>query len=123
MKRIIAAELCKLDQPNKNGRIYPTAAMEAAIAQIKDPLMGTIGELTSVVDLSQVAFMASNLRIEDGKLLGEINITQTPKGYVLEQVISEMAFRTVGTGVVGEDGVVRDYQLTCVAAVPKDEAA
>jgi hypothetical protein len=120
--------LQELDKPNKNNRSYTKAAMEKAIEEAnKRPLLGTLGVLDGpTVPMTEVAFSVSNLHIEGDFLVGEAKILKTPKGMELEGMLtnpSSIAFRTAGVGTVGADGVVSDFVITYISAIPADTAA
>lgn len=135
MTELIAVKIQKLDEANRNGRIYSTEAVQEALDKIDQRhVFGTIGypntgtyiQDNTGIPLHEVSHMANNLRIEDGYLVGDIKVLETPKGNILSQLIEdgvETAFRTLGYANVDADGQVRDFTLTGVVLVPADSAA
>lgn len=127
---IRTVQIAQADVPNLNGRVYPRSTLEAMIAEQekKDPnrVFGTIGmpEGTSV-DLARVSHSVSNLRLDDeGRLLGDVMILETPQGQILKRVLEaepERQFRMAGIGKLQDnsDGTttVLDFRLISVNLV------
>lgn len=127
MSKTFTINILTVDEPNFNGRIYPRAVVEEAISKAKDPLPGTIGmPLDEDVPEEEVSHQVSNLRLEDGRLMGTVTILGTPKGKILEGMI-DADFRTAGTGMISisENGhtVVTDFVLKSINALPKGTGA
>ena len=119
-------EVLTLDEPNLNGRTYPTHVVERAISTLPVATFGLTGTLGFVADsnipMDKIAFSARNLRITEGKLLCDIK-TWGPQAGVLESCWDFVAFRTAGHANIDSNGVVSNYQLLYIAAVNKDTAA
>lgn len=114
-KRII-----KLDETSAVGNHYTTEVMQKALdALAGKQLLGTlcIGEISTIIDLADVSHVVDNLAIEDGYLVGEITILDTPRGSALK-ALREDAYRFApcGTGIRDEDGKIRDFTLTSISA-------
>jgi len=125
-------QLLRLDVPNGNGRCYTTEAVEAAIKKLNGaPLLGTIGipepngDGNSFInlDIRKVSHTVSNLRIEDGFLVGDMKILQTDPGSELSFMLDSVAFRPNSIGKVSTDGFVSDLTFVSVSAVDKEQAA
>lgn len=119
-------KVLQLDEPNANGRIYPTEAIMEAIQKAPDSVLGTIGiPETPEFDLSAVALAANQFRIEDGYLTAEVTVLKTPAGETLQQLIDNghVAFRPIGYGTVGEDGTISNYTMHSISVLSKDLAA
>lgn len=115
----------QLDVPNGNTRVYSTNEMEKAIAGV-EMLFGEMDpEPGMTVVLSNVSHSIRNLAIEDGYLVGEMTVLNTPAGNQLSSVMekSDVQFRMSGTGIVTTDahGIqhVTDYRLISVFATNK----
>lgn len=124
----IKVKLLELDMPNKNGHIYPKEAFQKIIdMNANKEILGTLGfgESSNVtnVNLKDVAFTAGDLRIEGDSVYATVRPIATPKGQILSKIISDCAFRTAGLGQVDSNGVVSEFSISYIAAVPKDEAA
>jgi hypothetical protein len=122
-----------LDAPNHNNRTYTTAAMTEAIAKaaLAHPggVVGRNGiqqgeESSDTLDLNRASHIVSNLRIEDGKVLGTVRTLATADGAVLESLMNqtEMGFRTAGIGMINDVGVVTEFELLYIAAVPVEQS-
>lgn len=89
-------------------------------------VFGSIGMPEGVaVDLSKVSHTVSNLHItEDGKVLGDVMILDTPQGRIMEKVLEaepERQFRLAGIGKLedNDDGTttVTDFRLLSINLV------
>lgn len=108
----------RADFPNGNGRIYPMSALEHCVEKAKaGPVLGSLGLTEGVsVALSEVSHTVENLRIEEGYLVGDVTVLDTPKGQALEKLIDSCDFRSTGTGLI-RGGHVVDYNLISIDAV------
>lgn len=117
-------QIQKLDEANKNGRIYTSTEMQTVVNALKGKaLLGTIGmPPEGKIALADVSHAVNELSIEDGYLVGKATILKTPKGELLQKLLEadDLSFRMIGTGKVGEDGVVSEYTLLSVVVLPKD---
>jgi hypothetical protein len=131
-------KIIHLDTPNKNNRIYPRAEMEKSIAARNSqniPLFGPLNNsiFSNEINISEVAFICNNLRIEEDYVVGDMKILNTPKGIILNELMknTEMAFRTVGYGDIKEtlfngdivSNIVSNFELYSLCVVPADQAA
>ena len=118
----ITVRICQADVPNKNNRTYSTEALQNAVDKLPRPeLLGTIGmPVSDKVDLFNVSHSVSNLRLEDGYLVGTMKVLETPQGKMLKELLStppSLDFRLAGVGKVDRNGVVSDFTITSVNAV------
>lgn len=131
-KTKIAVRIMRADVPNGNGRVYPMSALEHCVERGKtETIFGTLGApCKGAVDLNEVSHVVRNLRIEDGYLIGDIEILQTEKGDILGQLLDavQIDFRAAGTGNLGIDfhtaatgkfdaGTVLDFTLVTIDAL------
>lgn len=118
-------QLLKLDEKNLNGRIYSTVEIEKAISQIKDGgVFGVNGaQETPFIDVSKISMSAKNLRVEDGYLVADVKVLDTPAGKELQLMLDDVEFRPSGYGRVNEDGTLSDYTLLSISAVKKGTGA
>lgn len=131
MKLISSGVIVEADVPNRNGRVYPRVVLEQMIREVErkaNParVFGSIGMPEGVaVDLSKVSHTVSNLHItEDGKVLGDVMILDTPQGRIMEKVLEaepERQFRLAGIGKLedNDDGTttVTDFRLLSINLV------
>ena len=114
-----------LDIPNKNGRIYTKECMKKAIADTKKLIEEKrfLGELEQPqytdINLSNVSHMITDLRIEENKIVADIQVLKTPKGFLLQEMMDakEIEFVQRGLGKIGKDNIVTDYTLIAIDAV------
>ena len=125
---MILTEQCiiKFNKPNKNGRIYSSECFNLDDPVIKEKLNDRIffGEFgfpedsREEIDMSKVSHAIKKLyKTEDG-LYADIEILETPKGKLLEDIINkgnQVSFRPRGSGdlIHKEDGSleVTNYTL------------
>lgn len=111
----MTATILKLDTPTaETGLIYPRAVVEAALAKLRQPVLGHLG-MNDGTDLTTVSHRVDNLRIEGNELLGDVTIFSTSKGEVLRH-LDQIAYRVSGIGTLKGD-VVGDYQLEAINAI------
>jgi len=117
----------KLDEKNRNGRVYTTAAMTEAVSLVKGAIHGTIGDrdFKQPINLLEVSHAVNNLRVEDGYLVGDMTVLKTPGGETLKQLMDagEIVFRPMGTGKIDKDGNVSEFSFLGISALSKDMAA
>lgn len=120
LKKDVPLLMC--DRPNANGRIYPKEEVEKAISEIKTPpLLGMFGPAEGLsISLTDVAYVVENIRFNEyNNLIADIRTLDTPKGKILEPILDLCEFNTVGTGIVGMDGVISEFKINYVSATPK----
>ena len=114
-----------VDTPNKNGRTYPRAVMEKAIADYKKPIdqKRSVGELNpqydSPINLTSVSHIVTDLRIEENNLIADVDVLTTPKGIVLQTVLDSqhnIEFVTRGLAKIDEEKNITEYTLISVDA-------
>jgi len=119
--------LQKADTLNQNGRIYPLAVLEREVRNYQKFIIENraVGELdhpdSSVVNLKNVSHVIREAYIENGTVIGTIEVlSKTPSGAVLAGLVESgiklgISSRGVGsTRKQGEYYVVQDdFQLIC----------
>ena len=122
----IIAKVLQVGVPNRNGRVYPPEAVQAMIEQAnkriaEGTLLGELGEVEGTsVTLDNVSHIVRGLHLEGDTVVATIELMNTPKGETLRELLKiegGPVFRTRGTGLVDEHGVVSQYQLISVDAV------
>jgi len=115
-------EIIKADTPTVNDRIYPKEELEKAIANAPQPLVGRLGSSNTNptnIPLEDIAFIVENLRMDDGTVVGDMKILNTPNKAKFEEVLPFVRFTPAGTCIVDDDNNIRDYKILCVIAVPE----
>ncbi len=117
----ITVPILPVDTPTINNRIYTTEAVEQALQKVKEPVFGGFVNDYEGIDIAieNYAFRASNLRIHDGNVIAEIEILNTPKGLVLEDLLNSvcpMRFAAAGTCRI-ENQQITEYEIRTVQLV------
>ena len=133
-KTIKSTNIIKADVPNKNNRVYPRSVLEKVIEDF-DNKSGTLGQLgmpdcsldgPSSIRLDEASHIVKNLRMQDDKLICDIQILDTPAGKKLCDLV-DGKFRLQGIGSVEDkDGsyvIQDDYKLMSVNALSSEKAS
>lgn len=74
---------------------------------------------TGTIDMSTVTHVVSNLRVNNGKLVGDIEILSTPAGEHLKQLLHNglVLFKPYGFANVDNNGNMTNYQLVRIDAI------
>lgn len=111
-----------------SGCTYPLSEMQFVVNEINkkgDPILGeyAIGANNSYLDLSLVTHKVINLRFDGCRLLGDVEIINSPKGKILQEFITETNKRVINThikcvprgfGVIDENLIISCYNLTAI---------
>lgn len=79
----VTAQIMKFNTPSKSsGRVYSKDIMEKAIKEFNEkPLKcGTLGSEINHPDLTNISHKIENLRIDEDKVFGDIELLDTPNG-------------------------------------------
>jgi hypothetical protein len=116
------AKFLELDKPNKNGRTYPTAVILAALAKYKQmtnnedfPIFKELG-ITHTED--DIVGIATDVRVEDGFLCGNVGFFEDKLGHITSGEIINIRPNAVGSV---KDGIVQDdYSVNgfCIVRKP-----
>lgn len=74
---------------------------------------------TGTIDMSTITHVVSNLRVNNGKLVGDIEILSTPAGEHLKELLHNglVLFKPYGFANVDNDGNMTNYQLVRIDAI------
>ena len=120
------------DKVNFNGRIYSLEILNCVVDDAKrngGPILGKIGmdhiDWRNGLSLSQTSHIIKDLKVKDDTLIADIEILETPEGKRLKELMKfeKMVYRMAGVGEVDENGMVLNYKLTSINAVPALSAA
>ena len=78
----VTAQIMKLNTPSKaSGRVYSKDIMEKAIKEFNEKSLkcGTLGEMNHP-DLTNISHKIENIRIDEDKVFGDIELLDTPNG-------------------------------------------
>lgn len=121
--KTVKAEVLKLNEPTKAGRIYTTECIKNAL---EDPILkerleqqllfGTFNTNNSN-DIVNTSHAVSEFDIIDNSLVAHIDVLDTPNGRLLSDLLDNhlVAFSVRGQGNV-ENNVVTGYELDSVVA-------
>ena len=121
-KYVIRGCFSKAGVKNKNGRVYPKKVMKKAIEEIKESVEKGrfIAECehpqSPKVNIENIAALVTQINmVEDGSVLGEMRILDTPKGKIIKTLIDEgvkLGVSTRGTGALKKKAVVNESGIT-----------
>lgn len=100
----------KADVINRNKRLYPRKILGEAVDTLQEAISakGFVGELehpsTPKINIDRISHMITKLSLmEDGSMVGEMKILDTPTGKILKALVDEgvyLGVSTRGTGSV-----------------------
>ena len=122
------ATILPFNTQSQNGRVYPLEAFVRDGGRLLAELNGTAvrgrlgypdGELLE----ADVSHHVSHFAIEDGCLVGEVEILNTPAGDKLREILDSVVFSPRSIGYVHNGGLVTIDRIDCVCAIPKADDA
>lgn len=136
-KVVARGEFARCDVPTQNGRKYPRALYEREIGKLQEVIKRRrmFGELDHPADgktmLSRASHIITKLEIEDdGRVIGEAEILDTPNGKTLKAILAAGAEAGVssrgfgstksskdGSQEVGDDFVLRTFDFVADPAM------
>lgn len=138
MVKIFKSEILRAGVPTPAGHIYPEDVLKKAVADRQKDIaerrmLGTIETPTDgVIHMSKVSHIVTELKVEDGKLLGSIEILPTTEGKKLLDMLGgkgkkrkkDIGLSVYGVGMTTRDlknnEVVTDYSIGSVVIKPKE---
>ena len=113
MKRTL--ELFKIDTPNINGVTKPRSVIEAAIDRAKGPIskgqmVGEVDANSSFVRLAQCSHRITDIRIEEDRVMADIEVFDTEAGKNLTALVEagiEIKAFPIGRGTTHDEGKER----------------
>jgi hypothetical protein len=138
-KTIVRGEFARAGEATENKRMYPSKVWEGQIKRLKSAMTErqVFGEIDHPSDgrtsLQRVSHIVTDMRVENGVLIGEAEILPTEKGKILETLlksnckigVSSRGFGSVKANDSGVDVVQEDYRLVTFdfVAEPADKTA
>lgn len=77
-----------LDTPTKNGTIYTTDVVEAAIKKLDGPVFGTILDGSSPTifnNVDRISHYVTDIHIDDNEVKGTVHVLDTPVGRAVRE--------------------------------------
>jgi hypothetical protein len=125
-KILMKGILQKADTLNQNGRIYPLRVLEREVRNYQKFIIENraLGELdhpdSSVINLKNVSHIVREAYLENGTVMGTVEILNTPSGQILQSLAEsnvKLGISSRGVGSTRKDGdyyvVQDDFQLIC----------
>lgn len=136
-KTVARGEFARCGTPTQNGRVYPKAIYEREVMKMTEAVerRRAFGELDHPADgktkLTRASHIITSLKVEDdGRVVGEAEILDTPNGRTLKAIleagaevgVSSRGFGSTkpgadGASVVGEDFVLRSFDFVADPAM------
>jgi len=123
---ILSGMMQMAETQNGNGRVYPQKILEREVENYKKLVKErrALGELDhpddSVITLANVSHMITDVHMDDNKVMGKMEVLNTPKGKILKELVNSgvsIGISSRGLGSVketmGKTMVEDDFQLIC----------
>ena len=107
-----------VDTPSETGRIFPTSTVNDMIERHGEKLIfGSIG-MQQEIALDTASHIVSNLRIEEGYLVGDVTLLPDTKyGKALFLIKDVVRYRLSGWGDLNEKNEVTNFSIHAINAV------
>ncbi len=120
------------DVRNQNQRVYPAREIARAVNSITEKLstgQSVMGELDHPEELSinldRVSHLITEMWIQDADGYGKLKIVPTPMGNIVKTLLqsgAKLGVSSRGSGNVGDDGAVSDFEIITVDIVAQPSA-
>ena len=120
------------DVRNQNQRVYPAREIARAVNSITEKLssgQSVMGELDHPEELSinldRVAHLITEMWMDGADGYGKLKIVQTPMGNIVKTLLqsgAKLGVSSRGSGNVGDDGSVSDFEIITVDIVAQPSA-
>lgn len=133
---VIEGVFAQADQKNRNGRVYPRAIMESAVAKYVQEQVSkkrSVGELNHpegpTVNLDKVSHLITELKLVGNDVIGKAQILDTPMGKIVKGLLEggvQLGVSTRGMGSLEQKNgimyVKNDFILSTVDIVQDPSA-
>ena len=120
------------DVRNQNQRVYPVREIARAVNSITEKLktgQSVMGELDHPEELSinldRVSHLITEMWMQDADGYGKLKIVPTPMGNIVKTLLqsgAKLGVSSRGSGNVGDDGAVSDFEIITVDIVAQPSA-
>lgn len=120
------------DVKNQNQRVYPIAEINKAVMQINERIKGgetVLGELDHPEELSinldRVSHIIETMDMQGKDGHGKLKIIPTPTGNIVKTLLqsgAKLGVSSRGSGNVGDNGYVSDFEIVTVDIVAQPSA-
>ena len=133
---VIEGVFAQTDTKNRNGRVYPKAIMEKAVAKYDQEQISknrAVGELNHpegpTVNLDKVSHLIKELKFEEKDVVGKAQILDTPMGKIVKGLLDggvQLGVSTRGMGSLEQRNgamVVKDDFILSTVDIVQDPSA
>ncbi len=120
------------DVRNQNQRVYPVREIARAVGSITEKLQGgqsVMGELDHPEELSinldRVSHLITEMWMDGADGYGKLKIVPTPMGNIVKTLLlsgAKLGVSSRGSGNVGDDGAVSEFEIVTVDIVAQPSA-
>lgn len=120
------------DVRNHNGRIYPRHEIESAVSHINEKIgtgVSVLGEVDHPpnlqINLDRVSHMITEMKMDGSNGVGKLKIIPTEMGNLIKTFLEngvKLGVSSRGTGEVGPDQRVRNFEIVTVDIVAQPSA-
>ena len=120
------------DVRNQNQRVYPVREIARAVTSITEKLsagQSVMGELDHPEELSinldRVSHLITEMWMDGADGYGKLKIVPTPMGLIVKTLLqsgAKLGVSSRGSGNVGDDGAVSDFEIITVDIVAQPSA-
>lgn len=117
---------------NHNQRVYPVSEIRNAVEEINERIAqngGVAGECdhpdTLTINLDRISHKITKMWMDGNNGMGKLKMIDTPKGLVISKLIEsglKLGVSSRGSGNVGHDGQVSDFEIVTVDIVYQPSA-
>lgn len=134
---VLSGILQKADTKNQNGRLYPRNILEREIKNYSQIVsenrgLGTLDhEDSATISLEKVSHKVNKIWWEGNNVLGEVQLLDTPKGKIAQDLLAggvqvgissrgvgEVEKNNEGLDVVSEDFLLISFDIVCEPSTP-----
>lgn len=117
---------------NHNGRIYPLSEIKRAITSLKEKIAGRNGVLGELdhpeglnINLDRVSHAITEVNLDGANGTGKLRILNNNNGHTIKSIVEagvQIGVSSRGSGSVGHDGRVSDFEIITVDVVATPSA-
>lgn len=110
-----------LGQKNVNGRIYPVEETMAAFERAQNLAVVVDAPDTATIEMSRVCGLVEGFERDGDEIVVRWRLLDTPMSGVIRALMEakvDLDLMPIGTGMVGEDGTISEYEPTGVYLSP-----
>lgn len=107
--------------PGMKDRVGRTYSREQLEPFLGNDFYGYVGHsFGSTIELRHVSHKAKNLRIEDGNVVADVEILETPSGKILSEMVAadaKLELSMAALGIANADSTVTELQIISINMV------